>query len=139
MQLADGRKSLQEIRDEKAQSVARLRARNSLHYSSEEIETLDSEAASALLFPSPKKVASEVSRLTDAYSMVSPDAAESFRAALLTTRPDRDRLIDALAASDTATRGAAIVALTTGSRQSQFEAVRSAVADLYRLLAKAGR
>jgi hypothetical protein len=122
MQIADGRKDLQQIRDGKAQSVARLRANKSLHYSSEE------------------KV-DDADELFEEGPTTCPAAAPSPSVALvgIKTGHDPDSIIFALARSTPAERGAAVESLVRGSRQSQFEQVSAAVADLYTQLAKAGR
>jgi hypothetical protein len=112
MQIADGRKDLQQIRDGKAQSVARLRASTSLH----------SEGPSSSL----------ASALYGARSLtLGPLVGDGMS--------DPNRLIDALAESDAATRSAAADALISGSRHSQFEKVTNAVVDLYQPLSRAGR
>lgn len=48
-------------------------------------------------------------------------------------------IIVALAGTDTAIRSAIIEALTSGTRQTEFDAVREAVADLYERLSKVGK
>jgi probable HAF family extracellular repeat protein len=109
MQIADGRKSTQEIRAGKAESVARLRARGSslqAQCSEEDHHGLPDEGLLGLHQPPSDK---------------------------------SSRLIDALAGSDAETRGAAVEALIGGSRQTDFEPVTRAVADLDSRLARAGR
>ena len=115
MQIADGRKSVQEIRDGKAQSVARLRASKSLHYSSEE-ESHDEGPESVATAP------------LGAHAALGPS-----------NRNDTERLIDALANSTPEMRNAAVVIVLEGDRQTAFEAVTNAVSDLYKQLSRAGR
>jgi hypothetical protein len=118
MQIADGRKSVQEIRDGKAQSVARLRASKSLHYSSEEESDLGGPSSSL------------ATALYGArWLALGPSGSKS----------DPNQLIDVLARSDAATRVSAADALISGARHSQFEAVTNAVIDLYQRLSRAGR
>ena len=117
MQIADGRKSVQEIRDGKAQSVARLRASKSLHYSSEEESDLGGPSSSL------------ATALYGARALaLGPSGSKS----------DPNQLIDVLAVSDAATRVSATDSLINGSRHSQFEAVTNAVVDLYQRLSRAG-
>jgi len=128
MQIADGRKDLQQIRDGKAQSVARLRARtSSLHPGCSEEEEAE--------FPDtisdqegPQSVATALDR---ARSAPGPPTSDG--------KADVSHLIDALAGSDAKTRGAAAEALINGARQTQFASVSNAVADLYQRLSSAGR
>ena len=115
MQIADGRKSVQEIRDGKAQSVARLRASKSLHYTSEE-ESHDEGPESVATAP------------LGAHAALGPS-----------NRNDTERLIDALANSTPEMRNAAVVIVLEGDRQTAFEAVTNAVSDLYKQLSRAGR
>ena len=115
MQIADGRKSVQEIRDGKAQSVARLRARKSLHFGSEE-ESDDEGPESVATAP------------LGAHAALGPS-----------NRNDTERLIDALANSTPEMRNAAVVIVLEGDRQTAFEAVTNAVSDLYKQLSRAGR
>ena len=115
MQIADGRKSVQEIRDGKAQSVARLRASKSFHYSSEE-ESDDEGPESVATAP------------LGAHAALGPS-----------NRNDTERLIDALANSTPEMRNAAVVIVLEGDRQAAFEAVTNAVSDLYKQLSRAGR
>jgi len=115
MQIADGRKSVQEIRDGKAQSVARLRASKSFHYSSEE-ESDDEGPESVAAAP------------LGAHAALGPS-----------NRNDTERLIDALANSTPEMRNAAVVIVLKGDRQTAFEAVTNAVSDLYKQLSRAGR
>jgi len=104
MQLADGRKSLQEVRDATAARVRALRGRSVFVTS----ECNEEEApAPSIATPTPSAAALD--------------------------------LIDALAQSDITTRRAAAEALTSGARQTEFEAVVEAVCDLYQRLSKAGR
>jgi hypothetical protein len=118
MQIADGRKDLQQIRDGKAQSVARLRASKSPHYSSEEKDD-DEGPSSSLATALPK--------------------ARSLALGPQASRDDTERLIDALAGSTPAMRNAAVEIVVQGPRQAQFETVTSAVVDLYQRLSRAGR
>jgi len=115
MQIADGRKSVQEIRGGKAQSVARLRASKSLHYSSEE-ESHDEGPESVATAP------------LGAHAALGPS-----------NRNDTERLIDALANSTPEMRNAAVMIVLEGDRQTAFEAVTNAVSDLYKQLSRAGR
>jgi hypothetical protein len=119
MQLASGKKDLQQIRDGKAQSVARLRASKSLHYSSE--ETIEATIGATI------------------GSTAAPLKARVLALGPSDSKANANLLIDVLAGSDASTRSAAADALISGARQSQFELVTNAVADLYRKLAGAGR
>jgi hypothetical protein len=115
MQLADGRKSLQEIRDGKAQSVAQLRARSSSLRSEEKNEE------PALEFP------------RESIAHLPPTAIPA---------PKSDgahQLVDSLVTSSSNTREAAANLLISGPRQSQFQSAVIAVSDLYQALARAGR
>jgi hypothetical protein len=118
MQLADGRKDLQQIRDGKAQSVARLRASKSLHYSSEEKTDDDDEP----LKEGPQSAEGRKLKTGNAVLSCDPNS-----------------LIDVLAGSTPAVRSAAVELVVQGSRQSQFEAITNAVVDLYQRLARAGQ
>ena len=124
MQLADGRKDLQQIRDGKAQSMARLRARSSSPQAHCGEEAAD-DFPDALFDEGPARF---VTALSDALGR-GPSGSKS----------DPNQLIDVLAGSDAATRVSATDALINGSRHSQFEAVANAVVDLYQRLSRAGR
>jgi hypothetical protein len=119
MQIADGRKSLQQVRDGKAQSMARLRARSSSPRGEEQIpdEIFEEEAA-------------HVASAPPAGDLVLGRPAN---------RNDTDSLIDALASSTPAMRNAVVDIVVQGDRQTAFETVRNAVADLYQQLSRAGR
>jgi hypothetical protein len=124
MQLADGRKDLQQIRDEKAQSVARLREHgSSLQPNVVKKAPRDEEEEKARIATAPDKAAAP-----------SPSAIEN-DAGINDPRP----LINALAISTPIARKLAVAAVVEGVRQFQFEQVRDAVVDLYQRLAKAGR
>jgi hypothetical protein len=114
MQLADGRKTVEQIRSEKAQSMRKLRASSSPR--GEEGEDAEGPASVA------------TAPLT-ARSALGPPPS----------RVDTDRLIDALACSTPAVRTGAVSLLDGGDRQTQFQSVRDAVADLYQQLSRAGR
>jgi len=124
MQLADGRKDLQRIRDGKAQSMAQLRARSSSPQAQCGEEAAD-DFPDALFDEGPARF---VTALSDALGRA-PSGSKS----------DPNQLIDVLAGSDAATRVSATDALINGSRHSQFEAVTNAVVDLYQRLSRAGR
>ena len=123
MQLASGKKDLQQIRDGKAQSMARVRARSS----------------------SPQAQCGEEDFPDELFDQEGPEIGATAplraRAALGSSdgKGDPNQLIDVLAGSDAATRGAAADALITGSRHFQFEMVTNAVVDLYQRLSRAGR
>ena len=123
MQLASGKKDLQQIRDGKAQGMARLRARSS----------------------SPQAQCGEEDFPDELFDQEGPEIGATAplraRAALGSSdgKGDPNQLIDVLAGSDAATRVSATDALINGSRHSQFEAVTNAVVDLYQRLSRAGR
>jgi hypothetical protein len=106
MQIADGRKSVQGIRDATAQRVKALRAN---HSSSLQSQCNEEEEPS--------------------FEESEPELAWA----------EEDDLINTLARSTPAVRGAAVAAVVKGSHQTKFEQFRDAVADLYQQLAKAGR
>ena len=123
MQLASGKKDLQQIRDGKAQGMARLRARSS----------------------SPQAQCGEEDFPDELFDQEGPEIGATAplraRAALGSSdgKGDPNQLIDVLAGSDAATRVSATDALINGSRHSQFEAVTNAVVDLYQRRSRAGR
>jgi hypothetical protein len=119
MQIADGRKSLQQVRDGKAQSMARLRAHGSSPRGEEEIPDEFFEEGAA-------RVAT---------------ALPNGRAPLRGPQSDGRTalLIDTLAGSTPEVRSAVVEAVIRGSRQTQFTTVSNAVIDLYQQLARAGR
>jgi hypothetical protein len=117
MQLADGRKDLQQIRDGTAQRVKALRAARGSSLQGQ----CNEEGG-------PKSVATP---LLGARSALGPPASDS--------KGDAHDLIDALVASSSGTRAAAAHLLIAGPRASQFESATNAVADLYQTLARAGR
>ena len=125
MQLASGKKDLQQIRDGKAQSMARVRARSSSPQAQCGEEDFPDE-----LFDreGPEIGATAPLRARVALSPLASDG-----------NIDPNQLIDVLAGSDAATRVSATDALINGSRHSQFEAVTNAVVDLYQRLSRAGR
>src|SRR5262249_1335208 len=111
MQIADGRKSLQEVRDATAERVRALRAtQKHLRYSNEE----ESPDAHPVLVPAPSN--------SDTTCPITGQKLLPLRWRLL---------IDALAQSDASIRMAIAEALISGARQSDFEAVIKAVSDLY--------
>src|SRR5262249_29158581 len=120
MQLASGKKDLQQIRDGKAQSMARLRARSSSPQAQCDEEDFHDELSDG---GGPER---------------GPTAQWGARVALgpleSDGKNDPNHLIDAWAGSDAATRGSAANALISGARHSQFEAVTNAVIDLYQRL-----
>ena len=120
MQLADGRKSLEEIREGKAQSVARLRAQTSSLQSqcSEENKVAPSTPFDDDL---------PIERSTPPQAIAQDGHAQALA------------LIDALVASSSSTRSTAADLLVSGSRQTAFEKATVAVADLYSTLSRAGR
>jgi hypothetical protein len=111
MQLADGRKGLQQVRDGKAESVRALRASQKKNLNFEK----DSDFFTT--------------------SQCSEDAGGK---PPLAWAEEHD-LINTLAGSTPAIRNAAVEAITLGSHQSKFELVRDAVSDLYTQLARAGK
>src|SRR5262245_6179739 len=123
MQLADGRKDLQQIRDATAQRVKALRASRS---SSLQAECNEEEVANDIL--GQEEIATTP---VEARSAPDPQASDS--------KAKAERMIDALAQSNTNSRAAAAEALINGSHQTRFKSVTTAVADLYARLARAGR
>jgi hypothetical protein len=122
MQIADGRKSLQQVRDGKAQSMARLRAHGSSPRGEEEIPDEFFEEGAA-------RVATAL-----------PNGRAPLRGPQENNnKADASQLIDALAESTPAVRSAAVEALINGSHQTRFQSVTTAVIDLYRHLSRAGR
>jgi hypothetical protein len=118
MQLADGRKSVQEVRDATTQRVKALRANRNSSLRNEE-----------------KEIADEIEEAAHPASAPSPGVA----LVGIKTGHDPDSIIFALARSTPADRGAAVESLIKGSRQTEFEPVTSAVIDLYQRLSRAGR
>jgi len=130
MQLADGRKDISQIRDKKAESVRQFRARVSSLQADVVKETPHDEEQEEPASIAAAPLAGDV-----------PDENISARPALsqMANRDDVLRLIVALARSTPEMRNAAVVLLIEGVCQSQFEQVRTAVADLYQALMRAGR
>jgi hypothetical protein len=127
MQLADGRKSSQEIRDATAQRLKALRARgSSLQGQRNEEEDIPDE-----MFDEGRPASNLATALSGARSARGPLASDG--------KADPTRLVDNLAQSTPTVRRGAVWAVTAGSRQSQFEQVRDAVADLYQQQARTGR
>jgi len=118
MAVADGRKSIQEVRNATAQRVRALRASRGSSLRNEEEDHPEGPSSSLA---------------TALYG------ARSLPLGPPTSDGKSNLLIDVLAGSDAATRGAAVDALITGARHSQFEAVTNAVVDLYQRLSRAGR
>jgi hypothetical protein len=121
IQIADGRKSVQEVRDATTQRVKALRANRSSSLRNEEKEIPDEILE--------KEPASVATALLGARSARGPSDSKG----------DANLLIDALAESTPPVRSAAAEIVVQGSRQSQFEAVTNAVVDLYQRLSRAGR
>jgi hypothetical protein len=135
MQLADGRKDLQQLRDEKAQSVARLRARSS------SLQSACSEETKKQMHKD-KDEDKDALSLTSPAALKSPVPQASDRAKSLAQLPsidDPQPLISALANSTALARKSAVNAVTSGYHSFQFEGFRDAVADLYQQLSRAGR
>jgi hypothetical protein len=120
MQIAAGRKTVAEVRAATAQRMKQLRGRQSSSSRDEE--------PTAPLWDAPEKDEEPVSALRPH----TPTAPAPLNGAA-------HQLIDQLVASSSETRCAAVEALINGPRQSQYEPARTAVADLYQALAKAGR
>jgi hypothetical protein len=106
MQIADGRKDLQQVRVATAERVKALRAARG---SSLQSQCNEEEEPS--------------------FEESEPEPAWA----------EEDDLINTLARSTPAVRGAAVAAVVKGSHQTKFEQFRDAVADLYQQLAKSGR
>jgi len=109
MKLADGRKSLQEIRAEKAESVRQLRARNS------SLQRARSE----------EKPKSVIERISDAHAHAMVRADVKLRAHAL--------VLDLI---DPEVRKEALRLVHTGECQDRYDAFRNAVAELYQELMK---
>jgi len=126
MQIADGRKSVQEVRGATAQRVRALRdnRRASLHN--------EEEIPDELFDAGPARVAS-------APPLGALARGPGVSLAGIRTGHDPDSIIYALARSTSAERGAAVESLIKGSRQTEFEPVTNAVIDLYQQLSRAGR
>jgi hypothetical protein len=120
MQLADGRKDLQQLRDATAQRMRAIRAQSSSSHRACDEEDFPNE----LLEEKP-----EPERPTACSDAPEPEY----------TPDDHHRLITALAQSTPESRRDAAVALIAGRYENQFGQVTEAVADLYQLLARAGR
>jgi hypothetical protein len=136
MQLADGRKDLQQIRAGKADSVAQLRA----HLSAQRSSSLQADVV--------KKINSLVEKTNEEHGEIErdrnvTDAERDWAATALRLSGEGmgegHFLIEVLSKSTPATRNAAAKLIVEGSRQGEFELVRDAVADLYEKLARAGR
>lgn len=124
IQLADGRKSLQTLRDSDAEKHRRLRQSSSGQpQCPEENEEppVETDTGTSTLAPTPATPTIPVTTATGT------DAAAA------------DLLIDALTTSSSATRDIAVDLLKNGYRQADFERATGAVVDLYWTLAKVGR
>jgi hypothetical protein len=123
MQLADGRKDLQQIRDATAQRVKALRASrsSSLQGRCNEDDTLIST----------DNISTHNIRPHNIGTHNIPSSGSKNGGA--------HQLIDALVASSSGSREAAANLLISGPRQSQFTTTVKAVADFYVLLSRAGR
>src|SRR5262249_34093414 len=123
MQLADGRKDLRQLRDTTAQRVKALRDSRG---SSLQSRCNEEDFPDELLDEGPARFATA---LPSGALARGPSGSKS----------DPNQLIDVLAGSDIASRGAAADALISGSRHSQFEAVTHAVVHPYQRLSRVGR
>jgi hypothetical protein len=123
MQIADGRKDLQQIRDATAQRVKALRASrsSSLQGRCNEDDTLIST----------DNISTHNIRPHNIGTHNIPSSGSKNGGA--------HQLIDALVASSSGSREAAANLLISGPRQSQFTTTVKAVADFYVLLSRAGR
>jgi hypothetical protein len=124
MQLADGRKDLQQLRADTAKRVEQHRAQTSSSLQgrcNEEKRPTEEEAQETLRGGAGLLLES-----------IARESQEKFF-----KRPER--LIDALTASSSTTRAQAAQLLISGPRQSQFQSAVTAVSDLYQTLARAGR
>jgi hypothetical protein len=123
MQLADGRKDLQQIRDATAQRVKALRASrsSSLQGRCNEHDTLIST----------DNISTHNIRPHNIGTHNIPSSGSKNGGA--------HQLIDALVASSSNSREAAANLVISGPRQSQFTTTVKAVADFYVLLSRAGR
>src|SRR5262249_5189338 len=142
MQLADGRKSLQEIRDSTAQRVADLRARSSsLQSQCNEEDPVDEipEQSERTGGAEQEEADNEQEEPTDAKQEEAGKKRAAVVKALLKAGAKEDDLIEALARSTHETRAFATEALIKGRHQTKFDAVRSAVSDLYQRLMGAGK
>jgi len=119
MQLADGRKDLQQIRDEKAKSVAQHRARNLFTTSpcSEEEDSPEDPLRPTSSAPSTPQLT-----ISPGKKMLRLRAA-----ALIIDLTDED------------IRNMALKMVLEGERQTSFDDFRNAVVDLYQALSRAGR
>jgi hypothetical protein len=122
MQLADGRKDLHQIRDGKAQSMVRLRARNSLHHGGEQEDDQERAARVATALPNGRAPL----RGTEASTTDDPHLLHAAR-----------QIIDGLIHQTI--RETTIRMVISGERQTQFASFTQAVADLYQRLSRAGR
>jgi hypothetical protein len=121
MAIADGRKTVEQVRSNTAQRMRQLRARQSSSSRDEEGE----ERSLALSTPSDEESA--------APARLSVPASSALQ------NGDAHRIVDALVTSSSGTREAAANLLISGPRQSQFTTAVIAVADLYATLSRAGR
>jgi hypothetical protein len=125
MQIADGRKTVQEVREATAQRVKVLRATSSLQHQCNEEgdpdEIFNQEGAACVATAPPNGRA----------PLRGPQESNN--------KADASQLIDALAESTPAVRSAAAEALINGSHQTRFQSVTTAVIDLYQQLSRAGR
>ena len=130
MQLADGRKTVAQIRtDTNRRKIEHRKAsssfRNEEGRKPESTVQADREQVEKLYN---RVVEAEAAR--DAFMKTSPGAPGSTQVTLI---------INALASSSATTRKAVVNALVSGTHHSQFEAVTNAVSDLYQRLSQAGR
>lgn len=129
MQLADGRKSLQEIRDGKAQSVRQVRAQRASSLQGQCSEETSEEADETDEIRSNDPAHWKLRAIFDDENVGRiPDPRLRLRAQAL--------IVDLL---DKGIRNLAIEMVLKGERQSAFDDFRNAVADLYQQLSRAGR
>jgi hypothetical protein len=116
MAIADGRKTVKQVRSDTAQRMRQLRRRQSSSTSRDEENEEHSLGFSG-----------------EPVSRPAPCAAPALG------NDDAHQLIDVLTASSSTTRATAAQLLISGPRQHQFEPAATAVSDIYGMLMKAGR
>jgi hypothetical protein len=143
MAIADGRKSLQQLRAEKNETskLAHARDRAAAASLNSEVATITRDAEEE------QADKAECTRLWQRVQQAegerdlptaSQKATKAAPAPPLAWAEEHD-LIEVLARSTPAIRSAAVEALISGSHQTQFDAVSNALADLYQRLSGAGR
>jgi hypothetical protein len=132
MQLASGKKDLQQIRDGKARNMARLRARNS----SPQAQCGEEDFADEL-FDREEPEIGATARYEARSLALGPSESKNDPDLPHDLRTHAGLIIDNLIDADT--RKMVIKMVLEGERQNSFDNFRNAVAELYQALSRAGR